>query len=169
MAARTSSPSSALVARPEAEWASSRRRLVANSLYNWTFKWSSSAPCQVYTAVVKVGIRPGLDTRRSLCSCGWPVLKWPKKPQKSIFFGFGGLQWSKSWITLSVNAALGASGTIDETKNAKGPLHYGYRKDRRLPTIPLSKVAAELDEKTGMTKKDIQRRTRRVHRPGRAI
>ena len=52
-----------------------------------------------------------------------------------------------------VNAALGRQEDVGETKKCKEPLHHGYQ-TTTVPTVPLSKVAAELAEKTGMTKKD---------------
>jgi hypothetical protein len=42
----------------------------------------------VFTAVLKVGIRLGLDTLRSLCVCGWLPQMAEKAPRIDIFRGF---------------------------------------------------------------------------------
>ena len=55
-----------------------------------------------------------------------------------------------------VNAVLGRQEDVGETKNVRDPsLWLPHRNTKpSVPTVPLSKVAAELAEKTGMTKKD---------------
>jgi DNA-binding protein HU-beta len=53
----------------------------------------------------------------------------------------------------AVNGALGRQETLAKPKNARDPSTMAT-KPTTIPTIPLSKVAAELAEKTGMTKKD---------------
>jgi DNA-binding protein HU-beta len=80
-------------------------------------------------------------------------LKWPKKPQKSTFFALSGLAGLRFVDNLgAVNAALGRQEDVGVTKNARDPSTMATKPSA--PTVPLSKVAAELAEKTGMTKKD---------------
>ena len=52
------------------------------------------------------------------------------------------------------SAALGRQEDVGETKKRKGPPTMATATKPSAPTVPLSKVAAELAEKTGMTKKD---------------
>jgi len=80
--------------------------------------------------------------------------KWPKKPQKSTFFVQSGLAGDRFVDNLGrVNAILGRQEAL-ANKKPKGPLIMATATKPSAPTVPLSKVAAELAEKTGMTKKD---------------
>ena len=54
----------------------------------------------------------------------------------------------------AASAALGRQEDAGERKKRKGPLIMATATKTSAPTVPLSKVAAELAEKTGMTKKD---------------
>jgi DNA-binding protein HU-beta len=79
--------------------------------------------------------------------------KWPKKPQKSTFFALLGLAGPRFVDNFEpVNAALGRQEDVGGNKNARDPSTMATKPSA--PTVPLSKVAAELAEKTGMTKKD---------------
>src|SRR5260370_32043212 len=65
-------PGSALRARPEAQAGEQvGRRLVAELGVELDVQMVAFIALPVFTAVLKVGIRPGLDTLRSLCVCGW--------------------------------------------------------------------------------------------------
>jgi DNA-binding protein HU-beta len=63
------------------------------------------------------------------------------------------LRGNDSWITLGPPAlSWGVRKTLVKRKNVRDPSTMATK--TTVPTIPLSKVAAELAEKTGMTKKD---------------
>jgi DNA-binding protein HU-beta len=79
--------------------------------------------------------------------------EWPKKPQKSTFFVDSALAGRGIVDNLDfASATLGRQEDVGETNNARDPSIMATKPS--VPTIPLSKVAAELAEKTGMTKKD---------------
>ncbi len=58
-----------------------------------------------------------------------------------------------SWITLAPSTPPWGVRRRWRNEKCEGPLNHGYQ-TTTAPTVPLSKVAAELAEKTGMTKKD---------------
>jgi DNA-binding protein HU-beta len=80
--------------------------------------------------------------------------KWPKKPQKSTFFVLWGLAGDRFVDNLGPSALPWGVRKTLANKKPKGPLIMATATKTSAPTIPLSKVAAELAEKTGMTKKD---------------
>jgi hypothetical protein len=71
----------------------------------------------VFTAVVKVGIRLGLDTLGALCNLWMTASNGRKSPKNRHFSCIEGLRDNDSWITLcSVSAALGRQEDVDEQK-----------------------------------------------------
>jgi DNA-binding protein HU-beta len=77
-----------------------------------------------------------------------------KAPKIDIFRVLGLAGTPLVGIFVFTNTNSGASGSSWWNEKRKGPLTMATATKTTVPTVPLSKVAAELAEKTGMTKKD---------------
>jgi DNA-binding protein HU-beta len=77
-----------------------------------------------------------------------------EKAQKSTFFVHSGLAGDRFVDNLEPSTLPWGVRKTLTNQEPKGPLIMATATKTSAPTIPLSKVAAELAEKTGMTKKD---------------